>query len=64
MGYFALQRKGHCQILLARIGFHNQLELEDQLKLGRVCQELNLSLNLWGGPGWQEKDPASLTSDL
>ena len=49
---FAVQRKGHCQILLARIGIRNELELEDWLnrllnELGRVCQELNLK----GGPG-------------
>jgi hypothetical protein len=59
-----VQRKGHCQILLARIGTRNQLELEDRLnrplnELGKVCQELNLK----GGPGWQEdqEDPAFLT---
>ena len=60
--YFAVKRKGHCQILLARIGIRNQLELEDRLnrllnELGKVCQELNLK----GSPGWQEKVPASLT---
>lgn len=57
-----MQRKDHCQILLARIGIQNQLELEDQLnrllnEQGRVCQELILE----GGPGWQEKVAASLT---
>lgn len=59
--YFAVQRKGHCQILLAKIGIRNQVELVDRLnrllnELGRVCQELNLK----GGPGWQEKVAASL----
>lgn len=62
MEYFAVQRKGHCQILLTKIGIRNQLELVDRLnrllnELGRVCQKLNSK----GGAGWQEKVAASLT---
>ena len=59
MEYFAVLRKGHCQVLLVRIGIRNQLELEGRLNrllndLGTVCQELK------EGPGWQEKVSASL----
>jgi hypothetical protein len=57
---FAVERKGHCQILIARICIRNQLELVGLNRLlnelGRVCQEMKLNV-----PGWQEKVAASLT---
>jgi uncharacterized protein (UPF0548 family) len=44
---FAVQRKDHCRIMLARIGIHNQPALLDRLnrllsELGRVCRVLTL----------------------